>query len=50
VGQFMGGNRDQESPQIRQRSKTTDKAREDRVKNYNELIGDFNQKEIDMFI
>lgn len=46
----MGGNRDTESPQIRQRSKTSDKARDDRAKIFNELIGDFNQKDIDMYI
>ena len=50
AGQFMGGNRDLESPQVRQRSKTTDKERLDRKKVFNELIGEFNQKEIDMFI
>ena len=34
----------------RTRAKTTDKIKQDRKKKFDELIGDFSQKEIDIFL
>ena len=34
----------------KKRSKTTDKAKDDRIKKFNDLVGDFDQEEIELFI